>query len=436
MRLALIVPKACLVSENSSYASYWDNLLEVQARKRLWRCPTNGLLTVAALAQPYFEEICYLDENYEEIDFEVHYDLVGISLVTHQAYRSYEIAREFRQRNIPVVMGGIHPTLMPEEVGLHADSVFVGEAEPVWQEFMEDFLNHRLKKYYQCSDPASFDLNSSPIPMFQLANFDFYKMVSISISKGCPHDCEFCASSKLYGYEYRHKSVANVLREVEAALKVKKAQTIIYFPDDNLIANREFAKELFIRLRDYNIRWYGHSDISVGNDEELLKILYQSGCRQLLIGFESLTKAGLQCLDKNNWKLRQLKNYKNYVAKIQSHGIGIIGSFMIGLDGDDMDEFKRISDFVSETRLYATNVTIQTPFPNTRLYKRLTGEDRLFDYNWNNYTGFEITYQPLNMSVEELQKSYLWLYKAINSPEVIQNRLAYFKEINRQLLVV
>lgn len=434
MKLALIVPKANLVSENSSYASFWDDLLEVQARKRLWRCPTNGLLTVAALAQDSFSEITYIDENYEAINFGVHYDVIGLSFVAHQAYRAYEIAKKYREMGTKVIMGGIHPTLMYDEVSKYADSVFIGEAEPVWKEFVTDLKRGKLKNKYSNENPESFDLKFSPTPRFDLVNMDYYKMLSISISKGCSHDCEFCASSKLYGYIYRHKLIDQVINEVEIAKKYKKESTIIYFPDDNLISERQFAKELFGAMNSSGIRWYGHSDISLGNDESMCQHLYKSGCRQLLIGFESLSKDGLRCLDKNNWKLRQLPNYKKYVEVIQNSGIGIIGSFMIGLDGDNLDEFKRIRDFVVENHIYATNITVQTPFPNTRLYKRLEREGRIFDENWNKYTGFEITYTPLNMTVKELEQYYVWLYKEINSESVINKKLVHFKNINRKIL--
>lgn len=426
MKLGLINPRGAFFSNNKKIGTVWNNSEAANSTKRFYTCPNLGLLTIAALSKEVFEDIVYIDENFDTINFDESFDLVALSALTNQVERAYEIADRFREQKVPVIIGGIHVTVFPDEAKRHVDSVMVGEAEGVWSDFLEDFLNKDIKPIYKNENPQGIDLSKTPIPSFDLINIKNHKIVSIQTSRGCPHDCEFCSSSKIFGTKYRFKSVEQVVKEIEALIKVYP-KPYIYFADDNMTVHKKYIKELLNALIPLKIRWQGYSDIAIADDEELLKLLRKSGCTNLLFGLESLSQDNLNIIDK--WKVKQLEKYEFAIAKIQSYGVGVFGSFILGLDHDTSSVFKAVRDFVINNKLFGAIITVQTPLPGSRLFDRLKNEGRILNTNWSNYTLFDVVSKPLNMDIEELEAGLEWVYKEIYSKEAIHSRSKHFKDI-------
>jgi radical SAM superfamily enzyme YgiQ (UPF0313 family) len=263
------------------------------------------LLTIAAQCPPEFE-IEIVDEEVKDIPFDVDVDLVGITALTPKAERAYEIADRFRHRDIYTVMGGPHASVMPEEAGQRVDTVFVGESEETWPRFLQDLSAGRTGRRYTA--PKMIDLNLSPVPRYDLIDAKHYKVVPLETSRGCPHDCEFCSSTRLFGRHYRTKAIDRVLKEVEA-LKAHAPRKFVFFVDDNMFVNRKRSYTLLEALIPYRLRWFVQTDISIAHDDKLLSLMMQAGCREVLIGFETISADNLRQVNSNDWKLNQSEKY-------------------------------------------------------------------------------------------------------------------------------
>jgi radical SAM superfamily enzyme YgiQ (UPF0313 family) len=424
MRTALIVPRNTIISSDKFEDSQWEETWEFKSRKRLWSCPSLSLLTVAGMLPQSFS-IDYIDLNYDtEINGD--YELALFSPSTSQANQAYLLADGLRKKGTKVVMGGPHVSVLPEEALQHSDSVFIGESEETFPIFLKDLKKGALKKVYAAETYP--DLALSPSPRYDLLGAYDYKSVPIQLSRGCPHQCEFCISSQLYGKKYRRKSIQQVYKEIEAILSVRP-KPFIFFTDDNMFLDKEYSLRILDLLRSLNVRWYAFTDAHIADDRKFLEVIAKSGCSRLLIGFESLTAENLIQINPSLWKMKRCQDYKKIIETIQSYGIGVVGSFVIGLDDDKEDVFDKIEEFVLETNLYATNITILTPFPGTRLYKRYKEINRLFDTDWSRYNGFELTFDFNNMKKEDFEKKFFKLYQNLNSKERITNVLNYFKNV-------
>ena len=393
-----------------------------------WSGLSLGLLIIGALTPNIFE-IDLIDENIKNIDFDKKYDLVAISLITQQAPRAYFIAGSFRAKGIPVILGGIHPTIMKDEAKAHADSIVVGEVEELWPSVINDFLNKDLKSIY-CSN-GSIDLSSSPIPRYDLLDFRKYKIAWIQTTRGCPHNCEFCVASNVFGKKYRHKSVQQVIDEVRYVKSLSNIQ--IGFADDNMFVNKRFSYALLEELKKLNINWITQTDISVGEDDKLLELLKRSGCNSLFIGFESLSKQNLISIDRTSWKFKYIDNYSALIKKIQSYGIGVLGAFILGFDEDDESVFSELADFIINNNLYASQITILTPLPGTRLRERLSRENRIISNDWSRYTFLDINYIPMRMSPQRLQEGLYEVFQKVYDREVRIKVARHFKKIYHDL---
>lgn len=425
MKFAFISPKGSFLSNNPEFRSFWESEPEIAGHRYFWSGFSLGLLTIAALLSNRFKAKV-IDENFEDINFNEDFDLVAISTMTQQADRAYQIAKEFRIRKTKVVIGGIHPTLLPSEAKKNADSVFIGEGENIWPKFIKDFLNDDIQSFYKSS--TLVDLTKSPIPRFDLLNSKYYRMVWIQTTRGCPIDCEFCSASKIFGLKFRHKSIRQVITEIKLVKSIWKPLHI-NFADDNMFIDRRFAEELVKAIIPLKIWFTAQTDISIANNDYLLSLLRKAGCERLFIGFESLTKKNLQNIDRRGWKCKYLDNYTLAIQKIQSYGIGIMGAFIIGFDGDDLSSFDRLSNFIIENNLFGAQVTILTPTPGTRLRDRMMKEGRILPDSWKNYTGFDVNFIPKKMSSKDLQRGLLKIYKRIYTSEVRAKKVEFFKNI-------
>jgi radical SAM superfamily enzyme YgiQ (UPF0313 family) len=434
MKIALISPRTTFASRNKVLNDFWaqsPDLIDIHVR---FSTVSSALLVLAALT-PDEHEVEFIDDNFDPIDYDRHYDIVGISLFSQQARRGYEIAAGFRGR-ATVVMGGIHATLMPEETKQHADSVVIGEAEYLWSELLADFAAGRLKEFYRSERVVR--MADSPLPRYDMLRPERYRWVSLQTSRGCPHDCEYCSASKIFGGAYRIKSVEQTLDEVEYVHRRFPGMGIT-FSDDNFAVNRKAAKQILegmlSRFGERKLRYNVACDVSIGAQDELLRLLERTGCVSLFVGFEAVTSSSLEGLDARGWKLRQLENYGNYVKNIQSYGIPVFGAFMVGLDGDKSSVFDDVADFVIGNHLFAATVYIIQPFPGTRFRARVIQENRLIEPDWDRYTMYDVNHVPAQMTVEELETGLPNLYKRIYSPEVKAAKMKYFKEIRKQLIL-
>jgi radical SAM superfamily enzyme YgiQ (UPF0313 family) len=330
--------------------------------------PSLGLLTLAGLTPERFEieyhEIADLRQGGEPPD---HFDLVAISTFTAQLKEAYAVADIYKARGVPVVMGGITVSSLPREALAHCTSVVVGEGEPLWPEVLNDFENSALRPFYIQSPRGQFDLRDAPMPRFDLLDPDKYNRITVQTSRGCPHQCEFCASSILLTSRYKLKPVEKVIAEIK---EIKKIWTrpFIEFADDNSFVHRDHYKKLLRALAKENLRWFTEADVRIAQDQELLGLMRDSGCQQVLIGLETPRRASLDGLElKTNWKLRHQESYKAAIATIQSYGITVNGCFILGLDGDTPEVFDQVFDFVRNSNLYEVQITVLTPFPGTPL---------------------------------------------------------------------
>jgi radical SAM superfamily enzyme YgiQ (UPF0313 family) len=431
MKIALINPRSSFLSLNPEFNEFWSKSKYTSTYRQNWSGIGTGLLIIASLTPPTYE-IELIDENIEDIDFSKNYDLVGITAMTQQATRAYQIADEFRKNKIKVVIGGIHATVLPEEAMGHADSVVVGEAEYLWPQLIGDLLKNELKSYYKNSKQVK--MIDSPIPNYQLIKNKKYCVCWVQTTRGCPHNCEFCAASNVYGKKYRHKSIDQIVEEIKA-IKRYLGLIRIGFGDDNIFADKKYARELLDKLRLLNIRWAAQTDVSVAEDKNLLKMLKECGCTFLFIGFESLSEESLRKVDNaNGWKSKKILNYKKYIREIQSHGIGIMGSFIIGLDADRCTVFKEIRDFIADNNLYDAQVSIATPLPGTLFRKKMEKDNRLLPTAWDNYTGFDVNIMHCKMNKNELESGLLYIYKEINNKDIYVRKLEYFKKVQKKLI--
>jgi radical SAM superfamily enzyme YgiQ (UPF0313 family) len=363
------------------------------------------------------------------LDLPTDFDLVAISTFTAQFYEACEVADFYHARKIPVVMGGITVSSLREQAKEHCDSVVIGEGELLWPEVLADFERGQLKPFYSIPPGRDeFDLADAPMPRFDLLAPQKYNRLTVQTSRGCPHRCEFCASSILLTSRYKVKPVEKVITEIREIKKIWP-KPFLEFADDNSFVHREHDKKLLRELTKEKLRWFTEADLGVAGDDELLGLMRDSGCQQVLIGLESPRRGSLDGIElKNNWKLRQQEFYREAIAKIQSYGITVNGCFILGLDGDTPEVFDDVLNFVRDSGLYEVQVTFQTAFPGTPLYARLKREGRILrDNAWELCTLFDINFQPKNMSVAELQSGFLKLVKQLYSAEETHERRAQFK---------
>ena len=389
--------------------------------------PSLGLLTLAGLTPPAIDmsyvELPGLDEA---ATLPAEFDAVAISSFTARIKDAYRLADRYRQAGTKVILGGLHVTALPGEAMEHADAIMLGEAESVWPRLLHDLERGALQQVYDARQ-VSYDLAQSPMPRFDLIDPAGYNRLTVQSQRGCPFSCEFCASSIRLAPEFKVKPVDRVIAEIRAIKDIWQ-NPFIEFADDNTFASKAHGKRLARALARENVRWFTETDISVADDEELLSLMADAGCAQLLIGLEAPGLRGLEDLEtKCNWKAKRASSYLDAVRRIQRHGITVNGCFILGLDGQTAESFDDIIAFVRESGLYEVQVTLQTPFPGTPLYSRLEADNRLLKNGaWEDCTLFDVTFKPQNMSAAELRQRFHTLVKDLYAEEFVRWRRSGF----------
>ena len=407
----------------------------VERSKVIASLPSLGLLTLAGLTPPDVE-VAYVEvPDLDAVpDVPGDFDAVAISSFSAQIGEAYRLADRYRARGTRVVLGGLHVTARPEEALRHADAIVIGEGEPSWPTLVADLQRGKLRRVYD-SRPVNFSLDDAPMPRFELLDVERYNRLTVQTQRGCPFRCEFCAASIRISPTYKVKPVAKVMAEIRR-IKEIWPRPFIEFADDNTFVNKRHGRELVRALAKERVRWFTETDISVAEDEELLQLMHESGCAQVLIGLESPTRAGLEGLEqKTNWKAKQRTKYLRAIERIQRRGITVNGCFILGLDGAGPESFEEIWEFVRESGLYEVQITVQTAFPGTPLYERLRREGRLLREDaWDLCTLFDVNLKPALMSVTELEEGLLGLTARIYSDDFVRERRAKFFERRRAYL--
>jgi radical SAM superfamily enzyme YgiQ (UPF0313 family) len=372
--------------------------LEDTSNFRLMRV---NLPLLAALTPPG-HTITLVDEVYAPDDLNQEVDLVGITVMTDLVPRAYQIADTYRQKGVKVVMGGIHPTILPDEALGHADAVVVGEAEGVWPRVVSDAASGQMQRLYRAGKKT--DLAGLPTPRRDLFPSTKHSSsapihIGVEASRGCPHDCEFCCNQAL-GQQYRVRPVQEVIAEIESL-----DASHFFFVDDAIGMNREVGKKLFTEMIPLRRVWMGQGTVSLAEDVELLKLMRRSGCRGLLIGFESIQKG-------TQHEMKKIKNLKidfyEAMRRFHGEGFGILGAFIFGFDYENKDVFEQTFEFIVKGGLDCVQLRILTPLPGTRLYTRLLNEGRLFESDWwlRGYPPDTLLFQPKSMTADELISGY------------------------------
>jgi radical SAM superfamily enzyme YgiQ (UPF0313 family) len=405
----------------------------------LFRLGFLNLPAVAAIT-PEDCEVRIIDEAYDPINFDEQIDLVGITAQTPVAPRAYQIAEEFRKRGVPVAMGGVHASVLPEEALQHVDAVVIGEAEATWPRLLQDLSQGTLQKIYRSDGWIAG--NALPLPRRELLNpRHYFPLKLLETTRGCPHRCDFCQVSRFFGNRYRTRPLSVISRELDAMfgsgpvmppwtkqllsvinkdLPYFLKRRLLYIIDNNVVSDKRFAVELLSLLKDYDLLWWGHAPVSIARDDRLLELFATSGCIAVNIGFESLSSLNLKRIKKGFNKPAQ---YSEAIKKIHGHGIGIMGTFIVGLDDDDIGVFQRTIDFIMENQLDWALAFIMTPYPGTEAFERLDKEGRILHRDWERYDSLNVVYQPLLMSAEELEKGMRRIWKEVFSIRSIFRRI-------------
>ncbi len=364
-------------------------------------------LTLAALAAlaPDELEIDFelIDGSIDQIPMQSNPDLVGISAITGTANDAYRIANHFRSKGIPVVLGGVHTTIMPDEAQGHADSIVIGMAEKTWPKLLMDFASGNLKPRYE--DDACVDewLRDIPAPRMDLVHRSGYMIPNtVQATRGCSKTCDFCSVPTVWN-RFQKRPVADVIRDIK-----KLKGNYIGFGDVNLIDDIEYAKELFAGLIPLKKKWGGLATTEVTKDPELFDLMVKSGCKFLLIGFESINQPSLNAIAKG---FNKDDEYRELITQLHSAGISVQGCFVFGFDHDSQSIFRETVERVQELKIDIPRYSIYTPYPETRLFDRLMNEKRILSFNWDDYDTMHVVYQPKQLSCQQLYDGFKWAYK-------------------------
>jgi radical SAM superfamily enzyme YgiQ (UPF0313 family) len=382
-----------------------------------------ALAMLAALTPPDVE-VGFSDDQIHPVDLQGGFqkaDLVAISVMSKTAHRSYEIADACRARGMKVVLGGIHPTILPEEAAAHADAVVLGEAEALWPRLLEDFRAGRMQRFYRPNGVV--DMNQSPTPrreIFQAHSRKYIPMDVVQTTRGCPFLCDFCTVHSTYGSRFRSREVERVLAEVQGL-----ARWGVLFADDNVIGNAAYFRELFRALAPLKVNWVGEASLAGLEDEENLKILEKSGCKALFIGFESLSP-DLKTVGKVQ---NRPERYGEVIRRLHDHGVIVYGAFMFGFDFDDPSVFERTVEFAVANKIIMAQFAMLTPYPGTRFYSRLQAEGRLLREKWWLEPNQELLaphFRPRRMEPEQLREGWKSAWREFYSLSSIWKRMDFW----------
>jgi len=419
MKLKLIKPK---VKRNVHLLdTYYYDILK---NKTFYIAPPLPLAIVASLT-PKDVEVSIVDENIEYIDFNEDVDLVGITITSMTAPRGYEIADLFRSKNIPVILGGLHVRLMPKQALKHADAIVIGEAEGIWGRVINDFKRKRLKKVYK--PKSRCDLTNLPLPRWDLIKNEKYSCATVMMTRGCPHNCEFCVVGKHFGNKIRKRPVRDVIKEIAL---LKKHYDRFWFIDYNLFFDKAYAKELLTALIPLKISYICFANIYLYKDDGLLSLMAESGCKYVSIGFETTDPNGLRLINKEG--INRIEEYSRAIEKIQSYGIRVKPQFIVGFDYNQSGVFDDIESFVNNNDIIFPDIYIAGVFYGTDHFNRLKKEGKIdMDYYSSKSSGYCMLDTGRMSSYDTLFKT-AEIYKRLYSYNALFRRIENFYDNHKE----
>jgi radical SAM superfamily enzyme YgiQ (UPF0313 family) len=374
-------------------------------------------LPLLAAVTPAEAQVRLVFETVEEIPFEEHWDLVGLTGMGSGIVRAWQIADQFRSRGVRVVIGGIAASLASPDWSLaHADAVVIGEAEEVWPKVVEEAAAGRLRSVYRAAGRPPIE--NLPLPRYELMNrsrLGFWRPVQAT--RGCPFPCSFCSVTSFFGGSYRKRPVAGVIRDVRAAKR--SGSRYIAFIDDNIGVDFDYCRQLWGALIPEKIIWMSQCSLHITEKPDMMELAHRSGCRVLSIGIESTNEASLQEIDKD-WNCPG--RYGSSIRALRGHGIEVSTEMVIGLDGDDLSVFKRTHDFIMQNKIPVPRIHIITPIPGTPFYESLERAGRILSHDFSRYTGGQVVFRPNHLHPEALEKGYWDLYEKLFSWPAIFKR--------------
>jgi radical SAM superfamily enzyme YgiQ (UPF0313 family) len=395
------------------------HVLRVGAFVRSMREAPLTLTTLAALTPGELDiDLTLIDETVSTVPTLGRFDLVGISIMTGTAERGYAWADHFRKQGATVVIGGVHATILPDEVAEHADTVVAGVAERTWPQLLRDFANGQIRPMYSDHDQAAC-IDLVPTPRSDLLSRWRYNVPNtVMATRGCRHACEFCSVPAVWkGYHKRPIS------QVVNAIKAHRG-SLLGFNDVSLFDDRQYARELMQAITPLKRKWGGLATADVADDDDLVDLMARSGCKFLLIGFESLTGEALRGIGK---AFNREKSYRRQIAALQSRGITVQGCFIFGFDSDEITVFEETVQRVAELKVDIPRYSIFTPYPGTRLFDRMESENRIISRNWSDYDTMHVVFKPARMSPRELYDGFRRAYHLTFRMEHIIRRMPGFK---------
>jgi radical SAM superfamily enzyme YgiQ (UPF0313 family) len=404
-RLLLVNPYADIKQYVSNYG--FTRLI----RKKASTTPL-ALPLLAALTPPHWD-VGIIDEELEPLSPDINADLVGITALSNTADRAYAIADSMRTRGIAVVMGGPYVSCNVDEALTHANSVVIGEAEQVWKACLDEFESGRPARTYRASGMVPY--HASLRPRWDLIDTSLLAAIPVQVSRGCPFNCDFCLVSELFGTTMRYRDIDDVVAEIESLPK-----KTVFFVDDNLTANKEYARKLMKRLTPLGIVWMSQASIEIGDFPDLLSQMAAAGCMHLLVGFESVNEASL---DEAHKRQNNIEKYTGAIARIHKAGIHVCASMIVGFDNDTLDEFDKIHDFIHAAGLWYINLNILDAIPGTKLHRRIVEEGRWVNRP-NRFTGGMFpTIKYKHMSQADLFDKYMETMRLLYSWDDLHDRI-------------
>lgn len=373
---------------------------------------------------PDHHSVTIVNDLVESIDFSRSYDLVGITAMTPQAERAYQIADTFWKKGTKVIMGGMHPTVRPDEAEQYADSIVIGEVENLWEQILEDCEKNSLRDFYQ--DSAFPDLKQPVMPRWDHMNMSIYSklfetkfpIIPLFTTRGCPFGCKFCSVTRYYGKHYRFKPIAHVIQEIAIT-----GADSFFFVDDNIACNVDYSRELFRALPKQNIRWMSQISTTILKTPDILDLAAKAGCTILFVGLESINEASLKAMNKG---FNDVKRYEELIARMYQVGIIPFLSFVFGFDEDTPDQMQMTLEFLKKNKVMLAVFWMLTPLPNTELFVKMQTEGRIEPYNWSMLDGTNLVFQPQNFSKQKFYEAYWKIFQEFYS-------LEYSTTVNREL---
>ena len=394
---------------------------------RRFQLPSLSLKLVAAATPPEWE-IVLADELHEEIPFEGEFDAVGITAMTHQAVRAYQVADRFRSRGIPVILGGMHATVLPDEALLHADAVVIGEAEPVWAGLLADLREGSLAPRY-CSVPRGDTLIIPWARRDILTGKKYLTTQTLQASRGCPYDCPFCTVTPYFGRSFRYREPADILAEMRT---FDRKLTVIL--DDNILGDPERARPILQGMAGLGLRWGGQANLRFAEDPEMVRLLAASGCIGIFVGLESVSGAHA-----NHPKTGSRYSQADLIKRVRDAGIVLEASMIFGFDDHDESVFETTIRYLERCRPSIPTLHLLTPYPGTALYRQFDGEGRLLHKDWQRYDHNQVVFHPKLMSPERLYRGWLEARREVYrwpsiAARVLAGKSAYFTNLAYNVL--